>query len=75
MTGRRASDIDLNVRRLTREHVEAVCDEFGPDHAWMRLGISRSTLYKWRRDWRVADERKAAAEVEEETEETSDGKL
>lgn len=68
MTGRRQSDIDLNVRRLTRAHVEAVCDEFGPDHAWVRLGISRSTLYKWRRDWKAEDEAKGTTKETGEAE-------
>lgn len=62
---RRRSDVDLNVRRLTRAHVEAVCDEYGPDHAWMYLGISRSTLYKWRREWREVDRALAAERMEE----------
>jgi hypothetical protein len=57
-------DLELNISKLTRQHVEAVVKEIGPEHAYLRLGISRSTLYEWRKKWR-AEDRARAREREE----------
>jgi transposase len=46
---------ELDLRRLRRAHVEEVVGKLGPDAAWLRLGISRATLYRWLRRWRAED--------------------
>lgn len=51
----------INLRDVMREHVEAVVKAIGPEAAWPRLGISRTTLYTWRREWKKQDASRARA--------------
>jgi transposase-like protein len=55
-------DEEYNLHTLTRQHVEATIREHGIERAWKLLGISRRTLYEWRKRWREED-RRAAAEA------------
>lgn len=46
---------EFNLEVLTRQHVQAVIREQGPERAWKALGVSRTTLYRWMREWKKAD--------------------
>lgn len=52
---------ELRLGVLTRQHVEAVVREHGPERAWRELGIARNTLYRWRRKWKREDHAAEAA--------------
>jgi transposase-like protein len=45
---------ELRLSVLTRQHVEAVIREMGPERAWKALGVARTTLYRWMREWKEA---------------------
>jgi hypothetical protein len=46
---------EFNLAVLTRQHVEATIREMGPERAWKALGVARTTLYRWMREWKRAD--------------------
>ena len=45
------------MEKLTRIHCEATIRDLGIERAWKALGIARTTLYRWRREWRAEDRR------------------
>ena len=57
---------DLRLDPLIRQHVEWVIREYGMLAAPDRLGIGRTTLYRWTRKWRRADRRAELAREEAE---------
>ena len=58
-----SSEGELNLARFRRKVVEQAIRQYGVEEAYRVLGIGRTTLYRWRRQW-AAEDRKAKRELQ-----------
>lgn len=60
-------ELDQSLAHAIREHVLRVLhDSTGPNEARQKLGVGRTTLYRWLRRWKAEELRERAVEREKE---------